>query len=34
LQQLDRLLQLGGDDQPLALPDFQSLAERQRNLLA
>ena len=29
LQQLDRLLQLGGDDQPLSLPNLQSCAERQ-----
>ena len=27
LQQLDRLLQLGRDDQPLALPDLQPLSE-------
>lgn len=30
LQQLDRLLQLGGDDQPLPLPNLKSCAQRQR----
>jgi len=29
LQQLNRLLQLGRDDQPLSLPDLKSRAERQ-----
>jgi hypothetical protein len=29
LQKLDRLLQLGGDDQPLPLPDLETRAERQ-----
>ena len=34
LQQLDRLLQLGSDDEPLALPELQSSIERHRALLA
>ena len=34
LQQLDRLLQLGRDDQPLPLPQLQTRAERQIRLLA